>query len=264
MRAEKFVASYFDAWNHCDPAGVASHLSGDGIYCDVPLHEQHSHDDWIESLETFFEQHHQRYELIGDIVTGRDTIAFQYQVLPEHGGDDESAADFCRGAEFMTLADNAAITITDYYDLPGSIPAPFIAQQASEKARQSKYAKSGLSVAQALRYKRHLERLMRSEQLFRSPDLTLPKLAEAVGCSVNHLSQVLNAECGVSFFEYLNEKRVRLARELLTGVDTRGSAILDIAFMVGFNSNSAFYTAFKKRVGQTPAQYRRSQLKKAH
>jgi hypothetical protein len=36
VHATKFVESYFDAWNHCDPQGVADHLTADGIYVDVP------------------------------------------------------------------------------------------------------------------------------------------------------------------------------------------------------------------------------------
>ena len=89
-------------------------------------------------------------------------------------------------------------------------------------------------------------------------------LAEAVNCSVNHLSQVINSGFRMSFFDYLNQYRVEHAQELLTKLVGRSAAVLNIAFTVGFNSNSAFYAAFKKRVGQTPAQYRRAQLKKPH
>ena len=105
---------------------------------------------------------------------------------------------------------------------------------------------------------------MQSQQAFLRSDLTLPKLAEAVDCSVNHLSQVINSGFGTSFFDYLNQHRIERARELLTKLDGRSNAILNIAFTVGFNSNSAFYAAFKKCVGQTPAQYRRAQLTKPH
>ena len=69
---------------------------------------------------------------------------------------------------------------------------------------------------------------------------------------------------GMSFFDYLNRYRIRHAMDLLTKHHDHGDVILNIAFAVGFNSNSAFYAAFKKCVGQTPAQYRRSQLDKPH
>jgi len=115
-----------------------------------------------------------------------------------------------------------------------------------------------------MEYKLKLEQLMQSRQAFLSSDLTLPSLAEAVGCSVNHLSQVINSGFGMSFFDYLNEHRIEHARELLASSDMQSGSILNIAFTVGFNSNSAFYAAFKKCVGQTPAQYRRAQVKRPH
>ena len=105
---------------------------------------------------------------------------------------------------------------------------------------------------------------MHAEQVFLQPDLTLPKLAQRVGCSVNHLSQVINAGFGMSFFDYLNHFRIEHAKQLLVQPDGRSGAVLNVAFSVGFNSNSAFYAAFKKCVGQTPAQFRRSKLRKSH
>jgi AraC-like DNA-binding protein len=68
----------------------------------------------------------------------------------------------------------------------------------------------------------------------------------------------------MSFFDYLNRYRIEYAKELLSKLDGQDKAILNIAFTVGFNSNSAFYAAFKKCVGQTPAQYRRAQMRLAH
>ena len=54
MRKTEFVESYFDAWNHHDPKGIADHLSADGIYRDVPENLQISHDELIISLNEFF------------------------------------------------------------------------------------------------------------------------------------------------------------------------------------------------------------------
>jgi AraC-like DNA-binding protein len=65
----------------------------------------------------------------------------------------------------------------------------------------------------------------------------------------------------MTFFDYLSQYRIEQAKALLTELDGQNGAVLNIAFTVGFNSNSAFYTAFKKCVGQTPAQYRRAQSK---
>ena len=264
MHATQFVESYFDAWNHHDPKGVADHLTADGIYCDIPENVQSTHDELITALADFFSNHHHRYELIGEILTGENTIAFQYQICPlgEDAGSKE--AKLFIGAEFMTLNGDAAMTITDYYDVPGIERPSKLARLTSRQTLKSKYAKSGLNGEQLLNYKDRLKHMMLEQQVYLQPDLTLPRLAEAVGCSVNHLSQVINAGMGKSFFDYLNQHRIQHAKDLLGVLDDGNSAILNIAFTVGFNSNSAFYAAFKKCVGQTPAQFRRTEKNKSH
>jgi AraC-like DNA-binding protein len=140
---------------------------------------------------------------------------------------------------------DAAISIADYYEVPAM-------------RSKRKYAKSGLRKEQMREYKRRLEQVMRSEQMYMDPRLTLPVLAQTIGCTVNHLSQVINAGFEMSFFDYLNSHRVRHAKQLLSELSGKNRAILNIAFSVGFNSNSAFYAAFKKHVGMTPAQFRHS------
>ena len=264
MRATEFVESYIDAWNHSDPKGVADHLTADGIYCDIPENVQRTHDELITSLSEFFSTNRHRYELIGEILTSRESIAFQYQIFPsENAGTSDSASSYS-GAEFMTLHGDAAMTITDYYDVPGMARPSKLAMLTSRVPHRHKYAKSGLSDEQMRDYKERLERIMRGQQAYLMPELTLPKLAETVGCSVNHLSQVINSGFGMSFFDYLNQHRITHARELLAHLDDQNGAILNIAFTVGFNSNSAFYAAFKKYVGQTPAQYRRARAQVHH
>lgn len=260
----QFVESYFDAWNHCDPKGVADHLTADGIYCDIPKNMQRSHGELITTLADFFSSHRHRYELVGEILTGENTIAFQYKVCPLGRGTNGEQTTRYDGAEFMALNGDAAVTITDYYDVPGIERPAKLARLTSTQNQRSKYAKSGLNAEQLSHYKDRLEHIMLEQQAYLRPDLTLPRLAEAVDCSVNHLSQVINAGIGMSFFDYLNQHRIRHAKILLGDIDDENSAILNTAFTVGFNSNSAFYAAFKKCVGQTPAQYRRTEKNKSH
>ena len=195
MHTTQFVASYFDAWNHRDPKGVADHLTADGIYRDVPENVQSTHDELINSLSIFFSRIRHRYELVGDILTNGNTLAFQYRICPL--GNAGSAAPV-NGAEFMALNGDAAMTITDYYDDPDvTLPSKF-ANTATLEAHQIKYAKSGLNAEQLLEYKGRLEHIMQMQQAYLRPDLTLPKLAEAINCSVNHLSQVINSGFGMT------------------------------------------------------------------
>ncbi len=264
MRATDFVESYLDAWNHRDPKGVADHLTADGIYCDIPENVQFSHDELIMSLKDFFSNFRHRYELIGEILTSGDTIAYQYRMCPTEGAEGSGSPQAYCGADFITLHGDAAMTITDYCDIPGMTQPPSVAHLTTRDAQLRKYAKSGLSSEQMRMYKGRLEQIMQTQQAYLRPDLTLPRLAETVSCSVNHLSQVINSGFGMSFFDYLNQYRIEHATGLLSKFDGQSIAILNIAFTVGFNSNSAFYAAFKKCVGQTPAQYRRAQMTKPH
>ena len=105
--------------------------------------------------------------------------------------------------------------------------------------------------------KSKLTALMTNEQKFRDPGLTLPKLAELIGCSVNHLSQVINSEFGSNFSHFLNGYRVNLAMELLLTETEDKHQILNIADSAGFASVSAFYSAFRRHAGQTPKQYQK-------
>ncbi len=249
MQASKFVKSYIEAWNHSDPEAVADHLAPDGVYLDMSENVTRAPDELIVSLSKFFADFPQRYELIGEVLSSKNTIAFQYRVRPAPESEaDESSGTYC-GAEFMQLIGDSAVVISDYYDLP-------------QQVNLDKYAKSGLRREQLHEYMQRLDGMMESEHAYLLPDLTLPLLAEAVGCSVNHLSQVINSGFDMSFFDYINHYRVNHAKEMLLQLDRQNGAILNIAFSVGFNSNSAFYAAFKKHVGMTPAAFRRSNNKR--
>lgn len=249
MRSTEFVKSYIDAWNHRDANGVAEHLCLNGTYCDIPAKKQFSRDDLIADLVDFFAADSHKYQLIGEVLSGQNSIAFQYKMLSPNAN-----SEVWYGAEFMTLNGDAALRIDDYYD-PAQVATGI---RAASNVAVSKYAKSGLDAERMQQYIQRLKSLMDNEKLYLEPDLTLPALAERVDCSVNHLSQVVNSGFNMSFFDFLNSYRVQEAKLILSGDDDQPKSILDVSFAVGFNSNSAFYAAFKKATGVTPAQFRRS------
>ncbi|MEL6644206.1 MAG: helix-turn-helix transcriptional regulator [Pseudomonadota bacterium] len=138
-------------------------------------------------------------------------------------------------------------------------PGPFGWTRAREgggprETGTQKYSKSALAKEHAERIERKLTAAMQDDSLFRDPSLSLTKLAKHIGSSPNYVSQTLNEHMNQSFFDFINHWRIKEAEDLLTrdGDDT----ILSITYDVGFNSRSAFYTAFKKHVGVTPSQYR--------
>lgn len=122
-----------------------------------------------------------------------------------------------------------------------------------ETPKDKKYEKSALDSSQSERIARKLVRAMEEDCLYRDPNLTLSMLAQHVGVSLNYVSQTLNQNLGQSFFEFVNSWRIREAMPL---VEKGEATVLAIAYEVGFNSRSSFYSAFKRETGQTPTSYK--------
>ncbi len=258
MRATEFVARYIDAWNRQDSQAIANHLSENGTYLDIIVHQQMSREELIVHLDELFEVEAYVYELAGEVCSGKDTISFQYKAFPREQENSAEQSDPWFGAEFITLGSGAAVEIVDYYEQRGLASPQSPIADAAGVGQVQRYAKSGLSKKQMEVVKQQLNELMEVDKAYLRPDLTLPELADALDCSVNHLSQAINAGFGMSFFDYLNHYRVTEAMQLLYPENGDSGTVLSVALQVGFNSTSTFYVAFKKVTGKTPAQYRRT------
>lgn len=259
MQATKFVHSYVDAWNRQDAKAIADHMSDNGTYMDIPVHQNMSRHELIVHLEELFVREAYYYKLSGEVLSGETSIAFQYQVFPRDSKNEPKPTQTWFGAEFITLSNGEATEIADYYEQVGQTAPSSPIAAATNANRIQRYAKSGLSAPKMDQLKEQIGEQMEVHKVYLHPELTLPDLADKLNCTVNHVSQAINAGFGVSFFDYINEYRVNDAMDLLrdNGVDSR--TVLSVALEVGFNSTSTFYVAFKKVTGKTPAEYRRSQ-----
>jgi AraC-like DNA-binding protein len=258
MEATEFVASYIDAWNELDSLAVANHLAKNGTYLDMPVHQHLSGPQLIDYLDETFELEAYFYEQIGEVLSAKRTIAFQYKALPRDSKTGDVNSEPWFGAEFVTMGSGTASEIADYYE-PRGLEIPHGSLTGGGRAtRVQRYAKSGLSTVQMETVKTRLCSLMETDKAFLQPDLTLPDLARSLDCSVNHVSQAINAGFGMSFFDYLNQYRIREAMLLLSPEDSAQQTVLNVALQVGFNSTSTFYVAFKKVTGKTPSEFRRS------
>lgn len=123
----------------------------------------------------------------------------------------------------------------------------------STNERPSKYVKSALASDQTDRIARKLSAVMQKDRIYRDPNLTLTSLSKHIGVSTNYVSQTLNEKMEKSFFEFVSDHRIAEAIPMVIQAD---QTILAIAYEVGFNSRSAFYTAFKRKTGMTPSAYK--------
>lgn len=121
-----------------------------------------------------------------------------------------------------------------------------------------RYERSGLSPREADELKAQLVALMERDRPYRQAELTLGDLAERLDTSPHRLSEVLNAQLGVSFYDFVNGYRVREVQERLAGADGARYTYLTLALEAGFASKSTFNAAFKKLTGMTPSDYRRA------
>lgn len=122
-------------------------------------------------------------------------------------------------------------------------------------ALTTKYRTSMLSQADLVQIKKQLLDFMLAQKPFLDESLRLTDLAKNLNLPMHHLSQVLNQELNLNFYDFINRYRVQEAQARLIDPKYSDLTFLAIAFDVGFNSNASFYRIFKKHTGQTPSQY---------
>ena len=121
-----------------------------------------------------------------------------------------------------------------------------------------KYQHSPLSNEKAQLYVERLLQIMDSEKPYLNSDLKLPDLASRLSISTNHLSQVLNQNLQLNFFDFVNQYRVKEAQQKLLDPQFSRLTNLAIAFESGFSSKASFNRVFKKYTGKTPSQFVKS------
>ena len=81
------------------------------------------------------------------------------------------------------------------------------------------------------------------------------EIAENIGCTPSYLSTVFSEYTGENLVSYLNSYRIEMAKKLLMNSRV---LIRDIGFKTGFNTVQNFNRVFKKTVGITPNEYRKT------
>lgn len=102
---------------------------------------------------------------------------------------------------------------------------------------------------------------MASDATLLEQGLTISKLAHTAGVPEHRLRRLINQHMGFrNFADFLNHHRIAEAKSRLSNADERHTPVLTIAMDLGYGSLGPFNRAFKERTGQTPTEYRNTQL----
>ena len=102
-----------------------------------------------------------------------------------------------------------------------------------------------------------IRKLRDEKHLFLQPNLKINDLASMLNTNRNYIYHAINGEIGLSFSDYINQKRIEHAINL---IDHNPNMLLtDVATKSGFSSASSFYRNFKTFAGCSPSDYQKKQ-----
>jgi two-component system response regulator YesN len=145
---------------------------------------------------------------------------------------------------------------------PALDPDPFRALSRMQSLQEAEgiLLDSCRAAFERMRHRRHdfTERKAREareliETSYADPDLGLEKACAELSISSSYLTRIFKRHLGRTFIEFLTERRIDRAQELLRGTDWKQ---LRIAEAVGYPDPQYFSFIFKKATGQSPSEFR--------
>lgn len=125
-------------------------------------------------------------------------------------------------------------------------------------SEKSKYEKSSLTNDLKKVKLKKIMNVIEEDKSYLEQSFSLHMLASKVNMPINHVTEVINTELKMSFYELTNSLRIKKAKELLGDPSNKDMKIEQLAYAVGYKSKSAFYNSFKKEVNLTPFKYKKT------
>jgi AraC-like DNA-binding protein len=136
----------------------------------------------------------------------------------------------------------------------GGVCLALIARLISvEHHREIEFGKAKISALPNWRLKRALAYI---DANIAEP-ISLGSVADAAGLTRMYFAAQFRAATGVRPHEFILRRRIERAQDMLLN---SGTALVEIALSVGFQTQAHFTTVFKKIVGQTPHRWREANL----
>ena len=251
MDLQRLVDEYNSAWNSQEVDRLLALMDKRASYYDAFWMEYVSGRNLAQYLRDSFEDECYWYQRVGDVLLASNGVVCRYSAS-HHLGD--GPGDFLfHGAEVFSFRHGKIITVSDYYCSPQEKDLKEVALYAARHHGETRQAEAGLSALRAYRFRRRLLDVVLDQQVYLDPTLSQSGLAALVGCSVEHLTQVINSEFGTNFHNFVDRYRINHAKQLLRG---NGFDLANVAKESGFATEDEFARAFKRISGETPAEFR--------
>lgn len=257
---DKLAEDYISAWNRRDINGLLGLMHAGVAFYDAFWMESCVGRDAAEYLRDRFDEETYWYEKIGDVIVVDTGVAYVYRAYAQSDSTVDGAV--FDGVEVFNILDDKIITVSDFYCDMNRTAIQEVAKLTARRHGLPKYVKSGLSAAKLARCRSRLSELMEHDHVYLDPDMTLSQLSDLIGCSVEHLSEVLLTEFGTDFHDFMNQGRVKFARELLSEASDDPNYLSRVADQAGFRSIAYFSDSFRESFGVTPAEFHQQKTKK--
>ena len=152
---------------------------------------------------------------------------------------------------FLALALCSFIFSVGYFSMMNGS----VFQSTNVYEKESKYKTSALTKQVSKQYLNKLLEAMTEQKPYLKQDLKLNELSDQLSIPSHQLSQIINQELGLNFFDFVNQYRVNEAEKRLLDDQYKHLTILGIALECGFSNKVTFNRIFKKFTGLTPSAY---------
>ncbi|MDE5561313.1 MAG: helix-turn-helix domain-containing protein [Bacteroidaceae bacterium] len=94
------------------------------------------------------------------------------------------------------------------------------------------------------------------EKKYRDPEYTAAKMAAEIGYNARYISAVVHLRYRDNFSQLINEFRIKESMYMIADKHFADMKMEDIALATGFANRQSFYSAFFRKNGMTPTEYR--------
>ena len=129
----------------------------------------------------------------------------------------------------------------------------FRAKPWIENAEEEEEEEEEAKTESGAEYREKLEQWMETEKPYRNPEFRLNDLRQVLPLNRTYLSQLINAEYGCTFYQFVTNYRIEEAKRLMK--EQPDLKMQDIAEQCGFSSPVVFSRIFTRETGMTPSEW---------